>query len=88
MQLDGPKQSLTAFCVAAHVQVQPRDVGQASRIGGVNPADISNLLIHLEVLRRRSSVRSNSTPCSSSCLRDVPTPDRECCAWHRDLWSD
>lgn len=38
-------------------QVRPRNVGQASRIGGVNPADISNLLIHLEVLRRRSNVR-------------------------------
>lgn len=47
------------YCVAMHrMQVRPRDVGQASRIGGVNPADISNLLIHLEVLRRRSKVRT------------------------------
>ena len=50
-------QSTTVGCVLVYAQVQPRDVGQASRIGGVNPADISNLLIHLEVLRRRSSVR-------------------------------
>ena len=29
-------------------RVQPRDVGQAARISGVNPADISTLLIWLE----------------------------------------
>ena len=32
----------------------PTDIGQASRIGGVNPADISNLLIHLEMLKRKA----------------------------------
>lgn len=37
------------------VQVRPKDIGQASRIGGVNPADISALLVHLEVAKRRSS---------------------------------
>ena len=35
-------------------QVQPRSIGQASHIGGVNPADISALLVHLEVQKRRS----------------------------------
>lgn len=33
-------------------RVRPRDIGQASRIGGVNPSDISNLLVHLETRRR------------------------------------
>ena len=37
-------------------QVKPLTVGQASRIGGVNPADINALLVYLETqLRRRAS---------------------------------
>ena len=35
-------------------KIRPRDIGQASRIGGVNPADINALLVHLEVAKRRS----------------------------------
>ena len=31
-------------------RVQPENIGQASRISGVNPADISALLIYLETL--------------------------------------
>lgn len=34
---------------------RPTDIGQASRIGGVNPADISALLLHLEVQKRRAA---------------------------------
>ncbi|AFY70093.1 tRNA uridine 5-carboxymethylaminomethyl modification enzyme mnmG [Thalassoporum mexicanum PCC 7367] len=33
-------------------QIKPLTLGQASRIGGVNPADINALLVHLEVARR------------------------------------
>jgi len=30
------------------IEIAPRTLGQASRISGVNPADISILMVHLE----------------------------------------
>ena len=33
-------------------KLRPRSVGQASRISGVSPADISVILIYLEQLKR------------------------------------
>lgn len=48
---------------------RPADIGQASRIGGVNPADISALLLHLEVQKRRAAAAeraAGNTSCVSS----------------------
>jgi len=39
-------------------QVKPLTIGQATRIGGVNPADINALLVHLELRNRQSAVES------------------------------
>lgn len=38
--------------------IKPLTIGQASRIGGVNPADINALLVHLELRSRRAAALS------------------------------
>lgn len=42
-------------------KVQPLTLGQASRIGGVNPADINALLVYLEVQMRRDALVTQPT---------------------------
>jgi len=37
--------------------IKPRSIGQASRISGVSPADISILLVYLEQTRRSGGIR-------------------------------
>jgi tRNA uridine 5-carboxymethylaminomethyl modification enzyme len=42
------------------IRFRPATVGQASRIAGVNPADVSILLIYLE--RQNASKRQQASP--------------------------
>ncbi|MGB3509621.1 MAG: tRNA uridine-5-carboxymethylaminomethyl(34) synthesis enzyme MnmG [Microcoleaceae cyanobacterium] len=41
-------------------KIQPLTIGQASRIGGVNPADVNALLVYLEVKYRQDKLTSAS----------------------------
>ena len=45
--------SLTRERCARAAQFQPATIGQASRLGGVSPADVTGLILHLELEKRQ-----------------------------------
>ncbi|PSP19066.1 MAG: tRNA uridine-5-carboxymethylaminomethyl(34) synthesis enzyme MnmG [Cyanobacteria bacterium QS_8_64_29] len=46
-------------------QLKPLTLGQASRIGGVNPADVNALLVYLESRERQSQAAPSTAPAST-----------------------
>ncbi|CAN8257995.1 unnamed protein product [Cochlearia groenlandica] len=58
-------------------KVRPQTIGQASRVGGVSPADITALLITLESNRRRSQEVKRGKILEHALVESNPLEDRE-----------
>mmetsp|Transcript_16575 Transcript_16575/g.27396 ORF Transcript_16575/g.27396 Transcript_16575/m.27396 type:complete len:751 (+) Transcript_16575:258-2510(+) len=74
-------ENMASMCIEAReklAKIRPMTIGQASRIGGVSPADINALIVHLEMRERnnRSSLRTSNSG-NSDHPRPIPldTPE-------------
>ena len=57
-------------------KMRPTTVGQASRIGGVTPADVSSLLVHLEVGARKVT-RADARAAAKAERKELAGQERE-----------
>ncbi|KAH7365439.1 hypothetical protein KP509_18G028200 [Ceratopteris richardii] len=59
-------------------KIRPENIGQASRVGGVNPADITALLVYLEVQKRKTA-KAQREPAQSD-ANDAELNETVCCS--------